>query len=156
MEKSRYYCGTKASAWRALRLSILAILSPNRFAEENERDNAVLNPTFEGARPEPGAAVVFRAFWLSFLAVIGSMLSGLLLGRMSFGFFGCSSSSVLIALTAVGAGVLLWGTLFVRGWQVQTNKGVSLVERVNQWLYRALYCLGTATVVWSVTWPACK
>lgn len=155
MQKPRYYSGTKVGAWRVVCLCILAILSPKRFAEANEKDALALNPTFEGAQPEPSAGVVFRAFWYSLLAVIGAMLAGLSLGRLSFGLMGCASSGAMTTLAVVGAGVLLWGTLFVRGWQVQTNKGVSLAERVNQWLYRALYCTGTAVVVWSVTWPGC-
>lgn len=156
MEKPRYYSGTKVGAWRVLCLCILAIVSPNRFSEANEKDAIALNPTFEGAQPEPSARVVFRAFWSSLLAVIGAMLVGLFLGRLSFGLMGCASSGAMTTLAVVGAGVLLWGTLFVRGWQVQTSKGVSLAERVNQWLYRALYCSGTAVVVWSVTWTGCK
>ena len=45
---------------------------------------------------------------------------------------------------------MLWGTLFVRGWEIQTYSGVTLVERVNRWLYRALYCSGTALIVASL------
>lgn len=156
MREPRYYCGTHLSAWRIACLCVLAIVSPKRFAEEHEKDASLLNPTFEGAQAEPGARVVFRAFWFSLLAVLGSMVVGYFLGQLSLAKLGCASSRATTALAGVGAGVLLWGTLFVRGWQIQTYKGVSLVERVNQWLYRALYCLGTAVVVWSITWQACK
>jgi hypothetical protein len=156
MQEPRYYSGTKLGAWRAVRLCVLAIVAPKQFAGENEKDAALLNPTFEGAQPEPGARVIFRAFWLSLLAVLGSVVVGYLVGQLSLAVVGCASSRVTTALVGVGAGVLLWGTLFVRGWQIQTYKGVSLVERVNQWLYRGLYCVGTGVVVWSISWPACK
>lgn len=33
--------------------------------------------------------------------------------------------------------------------------GVSLTERVNQWIYRTLYCIGTAILVGSLALPAC-
>ena len=49
-----------------------------------------------------------------------------------------------------GAGLLLWGTLFVRGYDIQTYGGVTLTERVNQWVYRTMYCAGTALLVCSV------
>ncbi len=156
MQEPRYYRGTDLSAWRVARLCVLAIVSPKRFAEEHERDAVLLNPTFQGAQAEPGARVIFRAFWFSLLAVLGSVVVGSLLGQLSLAMFGCASSRVTTVLTSVGAGVLLWGTLFVRGWQIQTYKGVSLVERANQWLYRGLYCIGTAVVVWSIAWPGCK
>jgi hypothetical protein len=41
--------------------------------------------------------------------------------------------------------------LFVRGWDIQTLGGVTLTERVNRWIYRLLYCLGTAAIVTSLT-----
>jgi hypothetical protein len=49
--------------------------------------------------------------------------------------------------------LLLWGTLFVRGWDIQTIGGVTLVERVNHWIYRTLYCLGTAVFIFSLSLP---
>ena len=69
------------------------------------------------------------------------MLAGYALGQISTGIFGCATSNSVTALAVIGACLLLWGTLFVRGWEIQTYKGRSLTERVNQWLYRALYCI---------------
>jgi len=152
----RYYRGTPVSILRAFYLCMLAVCRPSKFAAENEKDLKILVPTFEGSEPEPAGPVLFRAFWSSFAAVVASMAAGFALGRWSPALLGCAPANAIILLASLGAGVLLWGTLFVRGWQVQTNKGVSLVERVNQWLYRFLYCAGTAMVVWSVSWGACK
>jgi hypothetical protein len=153
---SRYYRSTKVSFRRAAYLSLLGILAPQALADENEKDAKLLAPLLEGATPEPSPYVVCRAFWLSLVVVLGSMLAGYVLGQVSAQIFGCATSASFNALAILGAGVLLWGTLFVRGWQIQTIKGLSLTERVNQWLYRALYCVGTAVVIWSVSWPACK
>jgi hypothetical protein len=152
----RYYRGTPVSLLRALYLCAIAACRPSRLAAENEADLKILLPTLEGAVPEPNAPVVFRAFWSSLAAVAGSMAAGFAFGHWSPRLFGCASSNTTVLLGSIGAGVLLWGTLFVRGWQIQSWKGVSLVERVNQWLYRGLYCTGTAVVVWSVSWAACK
>ena len=42
------------------------------------------------------------------------------------------------------------GTLFVRGWEIQTWTGDSLIEHVNQRIYRSLYCIGTCVIVFSL------
>jgi len=156
MDKPRYYRGTALGAWRIVYLCILAVFSPKRFGKENEKDMEILAPSFEGAQPEPSANVVFRAFWFSLLLVLLSTGAGYLLAQACLETYGCASSQFTTVLAGIGAAILLWGTLFVRGWQIQTFKGVSLVERVNQWLYRCLYCVGTAVVVCSVSWPGCK
>ncbi len=36
---------------------------------------------------------------------------------------------------------------------MQAMGGATLPERVNQWLYRTLYCVGTALIVWGRAWP---
>ena len=59
---------------------------------------------------------------------------------------------MITAFQVVGAMLLLWATLAVRGWQIQTFSGTTLTERVNQWIYRFLYCLGTALVVLTLGW----
>ena len=56
-------------------------------------------------------------------------------------------------LQIFGATVLLGATLFVRGWDIQSWGGVTLTERVNRWIYRFLYCLGTAVIVASLALP---
>ena len=58
----------------------------------------------------------------------------------------------IVLCKVVGAMLLLWATLAVRGWQIQTFSGTTLTERVNQWIYRFLYCLGTALVVLTLGW----
>ena len=67
----------------------------------------------------------------------------------------CATPGNVAALQVVGASLLLWATLFVRGFEIQTNAGVTLTERVNQWLYRFLYCVGTALIVYSLAFQLC-
>ena len=59
-------------------------------------------------------------------------------GYLSGKALGCVSSPtptrLVPALQIVGATVLLWATLFVRGWDIQTLGGVTLTERVNRWI----------------------
>jgi hypothetical protein len=151
-----YYRATKVGFWRAVHVCLLGIFAPGRLLEENDKDAKILNVQLEGATPEPSPYVVRRTFWLSLTAVLGSMLVGYGLGQISSRIFGCATHTSFTTLAVLGAGLLLWGTLFVRGWHIQTYKGLTLTERVNQWLYRTLYCVGTAVVIWSVSWGTCK
>lgn len=109
----------------------------------------------EGAENEPGAFVLRRAFLCSFLLVMASGGIGYLVGILAGATFTCASTKFVMWLQIFGASFLLWGTLFVRGWEIQTYVGHTLTERVNQWIYRALYCVGTTIIVFSVAWPAC-
>jgi hypothetical protein len=99
--------------------------------------------------------VVRRALVQSALVVVGAVGLGWLIGSILGDIFGCASAATLNGLQIGGAGVLLWGTVFVRGWDIQTIDGKSLTERVNQWIYRALAFIGTAAFFWAMFWPQC-
>lgn len=46
-----------------------------------------------------------------------------------------------------GAGILMWATFAIRGWEIQSIDGNTLGERVNQWIFRTLFIIGTAVVI---------
>jgi hypothetical protein len=141
---------TKLTLRRAISLCLLGIFAPAKLAEEEAADNAA-RANFSGKSGEtPRAFVVRRAFWTSLGLVVGSVAVGYLLGRLTAAACGSPSGTVIILAQVMGAGLLLWGTLFVRGWEIQSFCGVTLAERVNQWIYRFLYCAGTAVIVWSL------
>jgi len=130
----------------------LALFRPGRFrAFETEMTEPLGIPA---ASNDDSILVVRRAFWVSLLLVLGSATFGALAGLAAGYAIGAASARAIAWMQIVGACLLLWGTLFVRGWELQTYKGVTLVERVNQWLYRGLYCLGTAVLVASVAAPS--
>ena len=83
-------------------------------------------------------------------AVVG-FVAGWLMENLKF----CATPGNVAALQVVGASLLLWATLFVRGFEIQTYAGVTLTERVNQWLYRFMYCVGTLLIVYSLAFKAC-
>ncbi|GGD98272.1 hypothetical protein [Caballeronia grimmiae] len=58
-----------------------------------------------------------------------------------------------VLLQALSAATLLWGTLFLRGWEIQTFSGMTLTERVNQTLYRVLCTVGTVVGVFATLCP---
>lgn len=145
---------TPVSVFRAIWLSLLLLFAPARFAKAEQEDNAARNNFSSAPSREHSSLKVRRAFFASFLLVVVSAAVGYLLG-MALGTFVCATTKAIGWLQIAGACVLLWGTLFVRGWEIQTYSGVVLTERVNQWLYRFLYCAGTAALVCSLAWPQC-
>jgi hypothetical protein len=84
------------------------------------------------------------------LWVVCSIAAGYIGGRLLGAVSGQATGLLIRGLQAFGATILLWATLFVRGWDIQTIGGVTLTERVNRWIYRLLYCLGTAVIVASL------
>ncbi len=129
---------------------LLAVFSPKRFLDFQERKTKVLS--IPASSDENSAFTVSRAFWISLFLVLISRVSGAFTGVVYGWVFGAASSRMTTWLQAVGAALLLWGTLFVRGWDIQTYGAQTLIERVNRWIYRGLYCIGTAVLVASLTW----
>lgn len=143
---------TKISCLRAIHLCFLALFWPQRFIaaeEENNRQVSALPP----AEPERGVLKLHRALRSAFGLVVLSGAIGATIGKIAHEFCGPASSNAIAMLQIVGALLLLWGTLAVRGWDIQTYGGATLTERVNQWIYRFLYCCGTAVLVISLSWP---
>jgi len=135
-------------------ICFLAIFRPSKLIEEENRDNNLRNNFSNqpnGAKLHR-AHIINRAFWssLGLIVLFGFIggLSGLLLECK----FGQPSRGLLLLFQVVGASLLLWGTLFIRGWEIQTFCGVTIVERINQWLYRVLYLIGTSIIICSLVW----
>ena len=147
---------TPLSFWRALSLCALLLFSPKRFIADQEKDNAARNNYTDKYEPPHRATVVRAALAKSLGLVILSGAVGLAAGVLMDTLSRCATPQTVAWLQVIGACTLLWGTLFIRGWEVLTYSGVSFTERVNQWLYRGLYCVGTAVTVYSLAFPACK
>ena len=146
---------TRISFLRATRLCALLLFAPRKFKQAQDSDNLLLNAGGSGSREDQRHLVVRRAFAFSFLLVGASAIAGGGVALLVSALGSCSTPKSVAWLQVGGACLLLWGTLFVRGWDVQTIGGVTLTERVNHWLYRSLYCLGTSVLVFSLVWPGC-
>lgn len=129
---------------------LLAILSPTRFLRFQEATTKRLG--VPAASDVNSVFVVRRAFWFALLLVLASGAFGGVVGFVLGPSVGPASPRQITWLQVIGASLLLWGTLFVRGWEIETWKGQTLIERVNRWIYRALYCMGTSILVASLTW----
>lgn len=140
---------------RAVYLCLLLLLFPEKFRVKEEEDNRVLNSLPSDGNPPTRSLTVRRAFLYSALLVFIFGAIGYFAGLVLGACLTCAKATHIAWLQVVGASLLLWGTLFVRGWEIQTRGGVTLTERVNQWLYRFLYCVGTAVIVSSLSWPQC-
>ena len=148
---------TRVSIAKAIALCATVIFAPDRMraedVSESERRAQMGPPSAEAEHP---AIVVRRAFFQSLVLVLIAGATGYAAG-LAMAYIGrCATPTTIAGLQIAGACVLLWGTLFIRGWEILTYGGVSLTERVNQWLYRALYCVGTALVVYSLAFPTCR
>ena len=143
---------TKIGPFRALVLCAFAAFAPTKLVEAQLADEEAQKRLPQSSpSTSPTAFKLTRGLWVSLAWVLGSMtvdyLSGKALGWVS----SPTPTRLVLALQIFGATVLLWATLFVRGWDIQTLGGVTLTERVNRWIYRLLYCLGTAAIVASLT-----
>ncbi len=76
---------------------------------------------------------------------------GLLIGRIALKEFGSQPWSEM--LVGIGGGtLLLWGAIALRGWDIQTNDGETLVEKVNFWVVRQACLVGTVLTIVSISW----
>ena len=147
---------TPLSFLQAARLCLLLLVRPNRFIEIEQQDIATRFGYIGEATRTHSALAVRGAFFKSLALVLASSAAGYAAGFGMYAVGRCATTGTITWAQIVGASLLLWGTLFVRGWEIQSYTGVLFTERVNQWLYRGLYCSGTAVVVYSLAFPACK
>lgn len=143
---------TKLRLLYKIYLCFLAIFNPKNLIEEEKKDNDIRKGFSDKEEKEHGAFIVNRAFWSSLGLIIVFGLLGALVGKMLAFLYSQPANWMIVLLQIIGASLLLWGTLFVRGWQIQTYCGVTLTERVNLWLYRALYCIGTSILICAIVW----
>lgn len=146
---------TPVTPRRAVYLCLLGVFAPDLLTAEQDKDNEVRKGFSDRPPPEPAARLLRRAFWSSLMLVLLASSVGYVVGWTVTVGLSCTTGNVIIAVQVAGAALLLWGTLFVRGWQIQTYSGVTLVERVNRWLFVAMYCLGTALIVGSLALSPC-
>jgi hypothetical protein len=143
---------TKIGFARAIKLCAFAAFYPQKLVEEEQTYKKERKCLQQSSPPEqPRAYRVTRALWGSLALVLCSIAAGYLGGKV-LGTVNCmATASMVRGLQITGATILLWATLFVRGWDIQTWGGETPTERVNRWLYRSLHCIGTAIIVASLS-----
>lgn len=89
----------------------------------------------------------------SLLLVVGTIFVGVIFGKIGYYYLGYLSTTWYGILQYTGVGIILWATLAVQGWKIKTLGSHSLPERINVWVYRTLYIIGSFLLVLSVCWP---
>ena len=141
---------SKLSFFSAFYICVIAVLRPSLLEEIEDQDNKNLETAH--IDDEKRLLTVCKAFWNSFALILLFAAFGIGVGGFLKCVVGIAPPVAITALQILGAILLLWGTLFVRGFEIQSHTCVTLSERVNQWLYRGLYCIGTAVIVCSLVW----
>jgi len=92
-----------------------------------------------------------RGLFTSLGLVAAAFALAALTGRATIALNGPVSEDLLESLQYIGIGILLWATLAKQGWAIQTFDGTTVPEVVDEFLYRALYVLGSFVLALSVT-----
>ncbi len=118
-----------------------------------EHDKALPSVTKPQDQQEEATHQLRRALGHGLILVLISGLAGAVGGYVLSHAIGKPIAAWLVGLQLMAGLILLWATLTYLGWEIQTWKGQTLAEKVNRWIFRGNYCLGTALLVTSLTWP---
>lgn len=141
---------TPAPLSRKLKLVWFAFTNPARFIEEEKADDKILNGQNERVET-PRVYRVRNALWDGLIWCVGSLISGAVLGIVFATVFG-PSLRMAVATVAIGTAVVLWATFSLQAWEIQSFGGVTLGERLNRWIFRSLYLIGTGLIVAGGVW----
>lgn len=115
--------------------------TPEGMAEKAE----VRKLSQSGSASNVIASAYVNSFWLVFGAVLLGGFAGQLLVAIDC-LNGANASGVAQYL---GIALLLWATFGQVGWAIQTMGGTSYPERVNEFMCRALYVVGSFFLAFS-------
>ena len=141
---------TPASFSRKAKLVWFATINPQKFSEEEAADCVILNSQTD-LDNTPRIYAIRSALAEAFLWCTGSLFTGFVIGSIAVTLTGTQTNAA-IATVIAGTLILLWATLALQGWGIQSYGGVTLGERVNRWIFRLLYSFGTALIVAGSIW----
>jgi hypothetical protein len=141
------------SFWEKCTILFYAIARPARFIEAEIKHNDALTGILSGRKhaDEPSKihyvrSALFQAFWICLIATFSGAAIGLAIATAA------TSTAAATATIVAGTAILLWASLALQGWSIQSMQGQNLTERVNQWIFRTLYALGTLLISLGSTW----
>ncbi|MBM2817451.1 MAG: hypothetical protein HW401_41 [Parcubacteria group bacterium] len=135
--------------FRGIYLTYLVFFNKDRFVKEEEKYNEQNSNNLDKSS---GIYLIRQSLYGSFLLILISGAVGFCISRSLTIFLGSPSKFYLTTIQGVGTLILLWATLAVRGWDIQTWSGTTLIESINRWTYRFLCCFGTILLVVSIFW----
>lgn len=140
---------TEVSWARMLYLSFLLLKDPDQFEIEEIIDNERIG--YRGSSTKSGRVQKIRKGLkesLKYFAIVFFVSSAA--GYLVFIYLELDPAFSTFFVVG-GSMVLLWATFAVRGWDIQSNDGITLGERANMWIFRSLYAFGTALIVMGAT-----
>lgn len=142
------------TVWDKCAILFYAIAWPARFVEAEVKHNEQMviilsgRPHFEElSKIHHVRGALFQAFWICLTAT----LAGAGLGK-ALSAAAPNGTGVATIVAVVGTATLLWASLALQGWNIQSMKGQTLTERVNQWIFRTLYAVGTLLISLGSIW----
>ncbi len=138
-----------------IREIVLLLFRPVRFVREAIDHDARLPPAqnLTGERLTWDRVTrIRRSLATAFSLVVVSLGLGCVSGVALARAVGPARPAVVAFLQLVAAGIILGATLAVLGSEIWSYTGQTLPEKVNRWLYRVLYVVGTYLLVLSLTW----
>jgi len=139
--------------WEKSKIIFYAIARPSSFVETEIRHNDEMNRILLSRKvvSEPSKiyyvrSALFQAFWICLVSTLCGAGIGLAAAKTM------TNTAVATGIIVAGTAILLWATLAVQGWSIQSMKGQTLTERVNQWIFRTLYAVGTLFISLGSTW----
>ena len=135
----------------SVRAVLLCVFSPRRFLPVAVKHDTQLHGEANTTEINRMSLLIRRSFWESFGFVVVAVALGAGVGRVLFWLFEAAPAAASRGLQWLGIGILLWATLSLLGSELPD--GQTLAEKVNRWLYRGLYLIGTALLACSVSWP---
>ena len=140
---------TPKSVGEIVQLVFYAFVSPERFAALEKADKDLLNAQ-SSENASPRIAKVRAALCEALVWALSSLFFGYILGKLGVLFL-VQPQSLARPFVYLGTAILLWAAFALRGWEIQTWGGETLTERVNRWIFRGLYWLGTLFLVAAAT-----
>lgn len=103
---------------------------------------------------EKRTAAIRKSLRASGLLVLLSAVAAGTLGWYLHKAVGVLPSLLNTVLQSLGAGCILWATIWELGWNIRSFGGESLPERVHYWVFRALCVCGTFLFFLAFSWAA--
>lgn len=140
---------TRLSFKVKLKAMIYFFFSKKKFERMQEDDNSKREslPEKDISTIEMQIIIVRRALFQSLILVLISLLFAFFIYFVIPEHYVLKETLIPLILQLSGALLLLWATLFVRGWEIQTYSGVTLIERVNRWIFKSMYFIGTISLL---------
>ncbi len=144
------YSSIKIPAWKAV---ALLLFRPRLFVRTAVRHDRALRKPLRRPQRATAARTLRTVLGTSAFTVVISAIVGALMGILLAYIAGQPLGIHIAILQSISGAILLWATLSVLGSELQTYIGSTLAERVNRWIFRFNYCLGTCLLVTSLVWP---